>query len=225
MKSNKQSSNIYILFLAQLIIVSIANPALSQEEKLVPHDLDIESNYFNISNVTISEAYRQTVYQGLQKAEKVLNNEVFLEVIRNKNDWTYSPSATDISGTEIVSAIQSKKHIKTSITVRPKLSFYMPPAWGKDICGGISAGFFKKTKSTGCTINGDIYKNLLKIGDNPDVFMGFLVHEWLHSAGFGHGGNSKQCSKKKRNSVPIYVGCAAQNYLDNMELIKCSQKC
>ena len=181
--------------------------------------------YYDLKDVSIPADKYEFIKEGVLKAEEILLNAEFLKQIENKNDWTYQPNGMPIRGKDVVEVIRSMKNIRTSELVNPKLYFYTPPSWGWDECNGFSAVPFKRTSSTGCSNKNGINKNLLALGDSYHTFSEFYIHEWLHAAGFGHGGNSKQCSKEKRNSVPIYTGCVAEQLLRGNDVKQCSEAC
>lgn len=181
--------------------------------------------YYDLSDVEIPANKYEFIKEGVRKAEEILASEMFLKQIENKDDWTYQPNGMQIRGKDVVDVIKSRENIKNSALVSPKLSFYTPPVWGWDECSGFSAVPFKRTNSTGCSNKNGISKNLLALGDSYHTFSEFYIHEWLHAAGFGHGGNSNQCSKEKRNSVPIYTGCVAEQLLRGNDAKQCSEAC
>lgn len=205
-------------------LVAFAEGEGPSAEQLKP--LTIDSEYFDLNGVKVTDEYFNLVSDGLEDAEAVFTREEFLDIIAAKSDWTYLPVDNQaLSGDQIAELVRMRKHVDTEAVVKPKISFYTPPKYGKDVCGGVSIGSLKRTKSTGCTINGAIYKNLDKLGNSSEVVSGFAVHEWFHAAGFGHSGNSFQCRKKKRNSVPIYAGCAAQSVLLGKGVDQCAKPC
>lgn len=221
-KGKMNKSYICILILAISSCSSIDSRYQSTHNNSRPPDF--KSVYYDLSETKIPSPYYDLVKKGILRAEETLKSDEFLKVIRNKEDWTYPQSGETVNGNEIVEIINTKK-LPDSKPIRPKLYFYSSPKWGWDICRGFSFWPYT-TKSTGCSNGSDrVYKNIRSLGDSYHTFSEFFIHEWLHAAGFGHGGNFNQCSKEKRNSVPIYIACVAELQLREKDIDQCSHAC
>jgi hypothetical protein len=181
----------------------------------------VRSSYFSINENTIPAEHWVTVAAALKIIEQTLPDEAFLNHIRAKSDWTFlSPPATAAG---VVVSIQRRVSVENGAAVHPRLAFYKPAAWGEDVCGGWHWGPIYQTSATGCTSkDGTIWRNELRMQDAPDMAE-FLVHEWMHAAGFQHGDNDDQETREKRNSVPIHVACLAVSFPDLTEMTRCSE--
>jgi hypothetical protein len=181
------------------------------------------SSYFCVDLSSVPPSLKDSVTTSMRNVDAVLKNEAFLEAVRAKTQWTFVEQG--VGGADVVRRLQSRAGLDGGV-IRPTIVFYSPPWFGKDVCGGRSFGP-KRTSSTGCT-SGDgliIRRNIEKHSPEGKYFMEFLVHEWLHAADFEHGSNFKQCSREKRNSVPIHVACLAVAYPDLKEMAACALAC
>ena len=120
-------------------------------------------------------------------------------------------------------SLRGRTHVATGAAVRPRLVFYKPPAIGKDVCDGWHWSFIRRSSATGCSSDDGttIYRNVLRMQGSEDMAE-FLVHEWMHSAGFSHGLNVDQDGKEKRNSVPIHTACLAVAFPVETEMAECA---
>jgi len=184
------------------------------------------SSYFDLPNSTIPLEYQTLLNNASQIVRERFSEPDFLFMISSKQNYTFAPATEGFNGSFVEQSIVTKKIQGTQKISQPKLMFYEPPIIGWDECNGFSFLNIITTSSTGCT-NGDgfIRKNINAIPQNSTELAAFLAHEWLHTAGYNHGGNSNQCSKKKRNSVPIYVGCLIEAYPDINKIENCEQVC
>lgn len=187
--------------------------------------LDGSSLYFDVSQTQVPPAHAAVVEAALRRIDAALTTERFYTPIQAKTDWTYVAPPATVAG--IAASIRQRIEVGSGEPVRPRLIFYKPAYWGKDICGGAHWGPFYQTKSTGCTSNDGktIYRNVVKMTDDEVDTAEFLVHEWLHAAGYKHGDNYNQCRQDKRNSVPIHVACLAAAFPNSAEMTECSLPC
>jgi len=181
------------------------------------------SSYFTVLESDVPAAHRATVSAALLLIDKTLSNPAFLDRVHAKTDWTFLVPPATAAG--VSTSLRGKVDVGDGSAVRPRLLFYDPPYWGKDVCGGSHQGPFYQSISTGCTTPDGmtIRRSIPKMQGDPADMAEFLVHEWMHAAGFGHGSNDDQEGREKRNSVPIHVACLAVAFPDNVEMAKCSQ--
>jgi len=223
----KFSAKAICIFLSMGIFTACSTKGgISETGENQVRSVDYNYEYYNLADAEIPNENYELIKEGILRAEELLKNDEFLSILEKKEDWTYTPNGEPLDGKTVVNVIKTKASIQTSKQVYPKLYFYTPPKWGMDVCGGVTVFPFWETSSTGCSNGSDeINKNLFAIGDSYHIFSEFYIHEWMHAAGFGHGGNKYQCTKEKRNSVPIYVGCAAEQYLRGEDIAQCSKEC
>ncbi len=210
-----------------LVCLIFSSDIYAGGDETIPVDFDYD--LYDLSSLEVPKKHYQLIKAAVVKIESLLKEEGFLNQIKSKNDWTYPPDGNSITGAEVVKSIIERKNILTGKITKPTMSLYYSPTFGIDVCGGKSF-FFIKTKVTGCALqNSDssttVHKNLNKIGKTSESFSGFYIHEWLHAAGYSHAGNTKQCTKKKRNSVPIYIACIAEKNLLGESTIGCEKAC
>lgn len=180
------------------------------------------SRFVDVDTASLPSALRNTVARAIRYVDSVLVDDRILGIIAAKNDWTFAGTT---SGDSIARAIRNARDIETGAPVGARLRFYRSPRTGRDECGGVSAPGLP-TSSTGCTDrHGVIHRNVRFQDAKVAKTSQFLVHEWLHAAGFGHGGNAGQCKKDKRNSVPIWVSCVATSDGSQSAVSACGQPC
>jgi hypothetical protein len=197
-------------------LTSDTPPGASNAEPLV-------SSYFSVLENDVPAKHRSTVAAALLMVDNTLSNEAFLERVQRKADWTFLVPPATAAGVSV--SLRRKVDVGDGSEVRPRVVFYNPPSWGEDVCGGWHWGPFRQSISTGCTTrDGVIRRSISKMQDDPADMAEFLVHEWMHAAGFGHGDNDHQESREKRNSVPIHVACLAVAFPDDTEMAKCAQE-
>ncbi|HEU0298969.1 MAG TPA: hypothetical protein VFR37_05925 [Longimicrobium sp.] len=197
----------------------------SAGEGLAPAQGEIDRSlasavYFDVDQSQLPAQHREKVVRAVLQVDETFPAEPFLARLKAKSDWTFTePAAT---GDELVRRVRDRQD-ENDATVRPRLSFYTPPGWGKDTCGGWSFGPFRRTSSTGCTDNaGNIKISLEHISNDPTAVAEFLAHEWMHAADYRHGDNNNQHTAQKRNSVPIHVGCLVRSYPNTSRMDLCA---
>jgi hypothetical protein len=182
-----------------------------------------QSLFFNLSNTRVPGTHAGALDEATRRVDAVLTDEDFLRRVEAKTDWTYVGTGT--TGRMIAHTIRTRSHATKGTPVRPRLEFYKPFPWFWDRCGGFHFWPFYRSISTGCTKDTRdqpvILRNLLKQGNAEDTAE-FLVHEWLHAAGYVHGSNDGQDTVEKRNSVPIHVACLAIAFPDAAEMNACA---
>jgi hypothetical protein len=183
----------------------------------------VVSVYFDLSGTRVPDSHAATLEEAVRRVDAVLTDENFLRRVEAKSNWTYVEAGT--SGRTIAQGLRTRTHATKGTPVRPQLGFYQPFPWFWDRCGGFHFWPFYRSISTGCTTGTPehpvILRNLLKQGDAEDTAE-FLVHEWLHAAGYVHGSNGGQDSVEKRNSVPIHVACLAIAFPEQGEMDACA---
>jgi hypothetical protein len=213
---------VIIFVLAPALTSCHAKPYLRNDNDSAS-DERIESSFFVVSSANLSAGQFTVVSEGLRILEERTQDPEFLRIIQSKTDWTFPPESGPVSGNAVATCISSKVCNGFS-GVQTDLDFYTPPSFGWDICGGFSTPW-RPTQSTGCTNATGVHRSSLAAPQSADDVAAFLVHEWLHVVGFGHGDNYNQCDTNKRNSVPIYTACILENLTNPSVSAECSSPC
>jgi hypothetical protein len=150
----------------------------------------------------INKTQHPKIDVAIQFVEKLLLQDVFEDkmssafynTINQKSDWSY----TKDQGAKVARVLREESQQAfhhDDVEIRP---YRTRLPWSSVI--GYSDGE-------------NIYINMRKI-DSLDVsdYVGNLVHEFCHHAGYGHGDNSP---KGKQNSVPYYCGDLARHIFSN----------
>ena len=207
-----------------VLIVAGCQSAASVLSNAQPAEEGFSSRLYDLSAANIPADHVRMVEQAVRRADSLSTAPSFLADVRSKNTYTFTDDETD--GATVAQVLERAEQREGGERVRPRLVFYSPPTIGRDVCGGWSWWFVRKTSTTGCTLSdGMVYRSQRDFPSDPDILAEFLLHEWMHVAGFGHEGNRNQCSQQKRNSVPIYVGCLSRASSDPEKVAACSLSC
>lgn len=143
---------------------------------------------------TLSKREQRFALRALSHAFQAMNDKRFKRIVRSKR-FTF----TSMSGRSIL------RKIRTRHRTLPVFGYYR------------DTGCPVSHSATAFAIYGMIflrssYLKRVRRTNNWRRLAQTLAHEWMHGVGFGHGRNGGQGSYRKRNSVPIYIGCLVKYF-------------